>query len=222
VSYISSVNLLHVVRFQVLTAASMKFRVVWDVAPCSHVEVSRRFRGAYCVHHQGDDDGGSTHLWNVGQLQCDYKALHPRRLNFYKLPYATLSIILLFCQFSQSLKTYSVFLFQHPSEVSVFMWCFSVCYCLSLFLSEYLSFRTRSLVSLILPVSCRFFFHLLPILRRSNPTIDGHLLREMSRRYGISEVTVFMLDIVSERLTWWEFLHIMPVRVRWVDSLEEE
>jgi hypothetical protein len=32
------------VRFQVLTAASMKFRVFWDVAPCSHVEVDRRLR----------------------------------------------------------------------------------------------------------------------------------------------------------------------------------
>jgi hypothetical protein len=31
------------VSFQVLTAASMKF---WDVAPCSHFEVDRRFRGA--------------------------------------------------------------------------------------------------------------------------------------------------------------------------------
>jgi hypothetical protein len=41
------------VRFQVLTAASMKFRGFWDVAPCSHVEVNRRFRGAYCLHHQG-------------------------------------------------------------------------------------------------------------------------------------------------------------------------
>jgi hypothetical protein len=28
------------VRFQVLKAASMKFRVFWDVAPCSHVEVA--------------------------------------------------------------------------------------------------------------------------------------------------------------------------------------
>jgi hypothetical protein len=27
------------VRFQVLTAANMKFRIFWDVAPCSHVEV---------------------------------------------------------------------------------------------------------------------------------------------------------------------------------------
>jgi hypothetical protein len=26
------------------------------------------------------DDRDSTHLWNVGQLQCDYTALHPRRL----------------------------------------------------------------------------------------------------------------------------------------------
>jgi hypothetical protein len=26
----------------------MKFRVLWDVAPCSHVEFDRRFRDAYC------------------------------------------------------------------------------------------------------------------------------------------------------------------------------
>jgi hypothetical protein len=28
-----------------------KFRVFLDVAPRSHVEVDRRFRGAYCLHH---------------------------------------------------------------------------------------------------------------------------------------------------------------------------
>jgi hypothetical protein len=44
------------VRFQVLTAASVKFRVFWNLAPCSHVEVDRRFRSAYCLHHQGDED----------------------------------------------------------------------------------------------------------------------------------------------------------------------
>jgi hypothetical protein len=55
-------------RVQVLTAASMKFRIFWDVAPCSHVEVDRRFRGAYCLHHHvvelinHPDDGGSAHL----------------------------------------------------------------------------------------------------------------------------------------------------------------
>jgi hypothetical protein len=30
----------------------------WDIAPCSVVEVDRRFRDAYCPHYQ--DDGGST------------------------------------------------------------------------------------------------------------------------------------------------------------------
>jgi hypothetical protein len=49
------------VRFQVLTAANVKFRVFWDVAPCSHVEVDRRFRGAYCLR-EGDDVGWSAYI----------------------------------------------------------------------------------------------------------------------------------------------------------------
>jgi hypothetical protein len=28
--------------------------IFWDVAPCSFVETDRRFRGAYCIHYQGD------------------------------------------------------------------------------------------------------------------------------------------------------------------------
>jgi hypothetical protein len=42
------------VRFQVFTAASMKFRVFWDTAPYIQLKMDRRFRGAYCLHHQGD------------------------------------------------------------------------------------------------------------------------------------------------------------------------
>jgi hypothetical protein len=45
------------VRFQVLTAVSMKFRGFWAVAPCSYVE--------------------------VGSFQRDYTTLHPRRLEPY-------------------------------------------------------------------------------------------------------------------------------------------
>jgi hypothetical protein len=30
---------------------------LWDIAPCSLVEVDRRFKGAYCLHYQGDDNG---------------------------------------------------------------------------------------------------------------------------------------------------------------------
>jgi hypothetical protein len=47
-------------------------RFFWDVAPSSHIEVT--------------DDGGSMHLWNVGQLQRDYTVLHPRRLQTSYLP----------------------------------------------------------------------------------------------------------------------------------------
>jgi hypothetical protein len=43
------------VRLEVLTAASMKMAIFWAVAPCSLVEVFRRFGGACCFHHQGDE-----------------------------------------------------------------------------------------------------------------------------------------------------------------------
>jgi hypothetical protein len=33
---------------------SMKMAVFWNVAPCSLVDIDRRFRGTYCFHHQGD------------------------------------------------------------------------------------------------------------------------------------------------------------------------
>jgi hypothetical protein len=42
----------------------MKISAFWDTTPCSLVEADRRFRGAYCLHHQVDyrpDDGGSKH-----------------------------------------------------------------------------------------------------------------------------------------------------------------
>jgi hypothetical protein len=40
---------------------SLKTTVFWVVAPCSLIEVYRRFRCACCLHYQGDrpDDGGS-------------------------------------------------------------------------------------------------------------------------------------------------------------------
>jgi hypothetical protein len=28
----------------------------WDIAPCMLVQADRRFRGAYCLHHQDDDN----------------------------------------------------------------------------------------------------------------------------------------------------------------------
>jgi hypothetical protein len=47
------------VRFQVLAAANIQMTVFWDIASCGVIEVDRRFRGVYCLHHQGySDDGG--------------------------------------------------------------------------------------------------------------------------------------------------------------------
>jgi hypothetical protein len=42
-------QLYELVKFQVLTAASVKIAVFWIVAPCSLVEVCRRFRGVCCL-----------------------------------------------------------------------------------------------------------------------------------------------------------------------------
>jgi hypothetical protein len=66
-----------IVRFQVLTAASMKIAVFWVVVPCSLVEVYRRFRGACCLQHQGDRTQDS-HLHT-----CRRKNLKSHLVNLY-------------------------------------------------------------------------------------------------------------------------------------------
>jgi hypothetical protein len=38
---------------------SKKMTAFWIVAPCSFVEIYRRFRGDYCLHHQGDVQAAS-------------------------------------------------------------------------------------------------------------------------------------------------------------------
>jgi hypothetical protein len=34
-------------------ATDLKMTLFWDVAPCSLVDIRRRFTGFYCLHHQG-------------------------------------------------------------------------------------------------------------------------------------------------------------------------
>jgi hypothetical protein len=53
---VSDVRPLFVIRFQVLEGARVKTAAVWNIAPCSIVEVDWCFRDAYCLHYQGDDD----------------------------------------------------------------------------------------------------------------------------------------------------------------------
>jgi hypothetical protein len=38
----------------------MKIRILWDVAPFSHVEVYRHFSGSYCLYHHHPDDEGAS------------------------------------------------------------------------------------------------------------------------------------------------------------------
>jgi hypothetical protein len=33
----------------------MKMIAFWDIAPCILIEMDRPFRGAYCLHHQGNE-----------------------------------------------------------------------------------------------------------------------------------------------------------------------
>jgi hypothetical protein len=44
-----------IMRFQVLTSASIKTSALLDVAQCSFVEVDRRFRGAYHLRRPDDE-----------------------------------------------------------------------------------------------------------------------------------------------------------------------
>jgi hypothetical protein len=49
----TSAAMLHPSKGQVLTAASKKIRVFWDIAPCSLVGVHRRFWGYYKALYPG-------------------------------------------------------------------------------------------------------------------------------------------------------------------------
>jgi hypothetical protein len=61
----------------------MKLRVYWDVAPCNHVEVDRRFRGEHCLRHQGDDEAVRTSEMSVNVTTRRYipedSKFHTRR-----------------------------------------------------------------------------------------------------------------------------------------------
>jgi hypothetical protein len=50
-------------------AASMKMAVFWVFPPCSLVKVYLRFRGACCLHHQGDRISESTSETSINVYQ---------------------------------------------------------------------------------------------------------------------------------------------------------
>jgi hypothetical protein len=45
----------NITSITIYVATNTNMTVFWDVALCSLVEINRRFRDAYCLHHQGDE-----------------------------------------------------------------------------------------------------------------------------------------------------------------------
>jgi hypothetical protein len=69
--HILSAHILKRVKYLLLLKNKQRKSLVFrDIAPCSHVEVVRRFRGVYCLHDQGDDEG-STQCLDTFVNECD-------------------------------------------------------------------------------------------------------------------------------------------------------
>jgi hypothetical protein len=64
---------------------------LWDIAPCSFVEVDRRFRGEYSLHLQGG--GGSTHLKRLFISMKLHDANSQKTLNFILATVGTRNLI---------------------------------------------------------------------------------------------------------------------------------
>jgi hypothetical protein len=49
--------------------AGRKLKMIpfWVMVQCSLIEVDRRYRGEYCLHHHCDNEG-SMHLYNITLL----------------------------------------------------------------------------------------------------------------------------------------------------------
>jgi hypothetical protein len=74
-------------------AASKKIAVIWDVVPCSLIEIDGRFRGSYCLSHQGrcPHGGDSKYLSNFSHFLRDYTAQHSRQSYSVQIQFVGLS-----------------------------------------------------------------------------------------------------------------------------------
>jgi hypothetical protein len=81
----------------------LKFRVFWDVLPCSQFDVDRRFIGAYCLHRQGDCRSVDVEL-RTRQYIPEDSELHTRRRENLK---SHIFICCLFCDSFSVARLYS-------------------------------------------------------------------------------------------------------------------
>jgi hypothetical protein len=67
----------NLLRFQVLTAASMMMAVFWDIAPCSLVEVYRCFRGALMMETVSTSETSVNSYQTTRRKNPKYRHLLP-------------------------------------------------------------------------------------------------------------------------------------------------
>jgi hypothetical protein len=79
----------------------------------------RRWESTGMIHHP--DDGRSTRVWNVGQLQRDYTALYPRRLSSsYSTPWEPQIVhvlTLFYCYKGFSQEDKDIYLIQLQTQI---------------------------------------------------------------------------------------------------------
>jgi hypothetical protein len=81
-------NIIDQARFQVLTAAGVKMAVFWYAAPCSLVDIDRRFRGTRQVVSTSETSVSfqNTAIFIIDQhqkhLEYEYRRVTRRLLNF--------------------------------------------------------------------------------------------------------------------------------------------
>jgi hypothetical protein len=75
-------TIINKVRFKVLTVACMKMVFFWVVAPCSLVEVYRRFRGV-CCHKGGVEDRFFARGLHI-TLMMEAASTYETSVNFYQ------------------------------------------------------------------------------------------------------------------------------------------
>jgi hypothetical protein len=96
----------------------MKVTVFWVVAPCSFVEIDRRFRGAYCLHHTWRNIIEDSHIEKKNHW---FSAVHLERRPKCA---ATFSVQMCFCALDNSSESVMIAV----SPCSAFFFFISLAY----------------------------------------------------------------------------------------------
>jgi hypothetical protein len=89
--------------YRVLIAVNVKTTAFWDTASCNLEEVHRHFRGAYCLHHQGDQ------VSIIIALMMEAVSTSEMLVNFYETGWCNIPEGCLHCHHEAETHTYMYF-----------------------------------------------------------------------------------------------------------------